>query len=41
MKEINNQYKKWLPFTDCISEINITELDNAKDIGLVMPIYKE
>lgn len=41
MKEINNQYKKCLPFTDGISEINITELDNAKDIGLVMPIYKE
>ena len=27
------------PFTDCISEINNTQLDNAKDIDTVMPMY--
>ena len=26
-------------FTDCISEINNTQVDNAKDIDVVMPIY--
>ena len=31
--------KKCAPFTDCISEINITQIDNAKDIDAVMPIY--
>ena len=27
------------PFTDCISEINNTLIDNAKDIDFVMPMY--
>ena len=27
------------PFTNCISEINNTEVDNAKDIDIVMPMY--
>ena len=27
------------PFTDSISEINNTQIDNAKDIDVVMPIY--
>ena len=27
------------PFTDCISEINNTQIDNAKDIAVVMPMY--
>ena len=31
--------KNWAPFTDCISEINNTQIDNAKDIGVVMPMY--
>ena len=26
-------------FTDCISEINSTQIDNVKDINTVMPIY--
>ena len=26
------------PFTNCISEINNTQVDNAKDINIVMPI---
>ena len=28
------------PFTNCISEINNTQVDNAKDIDIVMPMYK-
>ena len=27
------------PFIDCKSEINNTEIDNAKDIDIVMPMY--
>ena len=27
------------PFTNCISEINNTQVDNAKDIDIVMPMY--
>ena len=27
------------PFTNCISEINHTQVDNAKDIDIVMPMY--
>ena len=27
------------PFTNCISEINNTQVGNAKDIGIVMPMY--
>ena len=27
------------PFTNCISEINNTQIDNAKDIDIVMPMY--
>ena len=26
-------------FTDCISEINNTQIDNAKEFDIVMPIY--
>ena len=26
------------PFTDCISEINKTQIDNAKDVNIVMPM---
>ena len=32
-------FKNCASFTDCISEINNTEIDNAKDIDVVMPIY--
>ena len=32
-------FKNCAPFTDCISEINNTQIDNAKDIGVVMPMY--
>ena len=41
---VNNNDKKVIfkncaPFTNCISEINNTQIDNAKDIDIVMPIY--
>ena len=32
-------FKNCAPFTICISEINITQVDNAKDIDIVMPMY--
>ena len=32
-------FKNCAPFTNCISEINNTEIDNAKDIDIVMPMY--
>ena len=32
-------FKNYAPFTNCISEINDTQIDNAKDIGIVMPMY--
>ena len=31
--------KNCAPFTDCISEVNNTQVDNAKDIDIVMPMY--
>ena len=40
----NNTNKKVIfknspPFTNCISEINNTQIGNAKDIDIVMPMY--
>ena len=40
----NNANKKVIfencaPFTNCISEINNTQIDNAKDIDIVTPMY--
>ena len=32
-------FKNWAPFTDCISEINNTQINNAKDIDAVIPMY--
>ena len=32
-------FKNCAPFTNCISEINNTQVDNAKDIDTVMPMY--
>ena len=32
-------FKNCAPFTDCISEINNTQIDNAKYIGVIMPMY--
>ena len=31
-------FKNCAPFTDCISEINNTQVDNAKYIDIVMPV---
>ena len=31
--------KNCAPFTDCISEINNTQIDNAKEIDVVMTMY--
>ena len=41
---VNNTNKKVIfkncaPFTNCISEINDTQIDNAKDIDIVMPMH--
>ena len=32
-------FKNCAPFINCISEINNTQADNAKDIDIVMPMY--
>ena len=32
-------FKNCAPFTDCISEINNTQINNAKYIDVVMPMY--
>ena len=32
-------FKNCAPFTNCISEINNTQIDNAKDTDIVMPMY--
>ena len=32
-------FKNCAPFTNCINEINNTQIDNAKDIHIVMPMY--
>ena len=36
---IKKNFKNCAPFTNCISEINNTQIDNAKDIDIVMPMY--
>ena len=32
-------FQNYAAFTDCISEISNTQIDNAKDIDAVMPMY--
>ena len=32
-------FKNWAPFTDCISEANNTQIDNAKYIDVIIPMY--
>ena len=32
-------FKNCAPFTNCISEINNTQIDNAKDIDIAIPMY--
>ena len=31
--------KNCVPFTDCISEINSIQVDNAKNLNVGMPMY--
>ena len=32
-------FKNYVPFTNCVTEINNTQEDNAKDIDIVVPMY--
>ena len=32
-------FKNCAPFTNCISKINYTQIDNAEYIDIVMPMY--
>ena len=32
-------FKNFAPFTICISEINNSQIDNCKDIDILMPVY--
>ena len=32
-------FKNCAPFTDCISKLNNTEIDNTGEIHIVMPMY--
>ena len=32
-------FQKCAPFINCISQINNRQIDNAKDIDIVMPMY--
>ena len=32
-------FKNYASFSDCISQINNTQIDNPKDINVVMPMY--
>ena len=36
----NEVFRNCAPFTDCISEINNTQVDNTKHIDVIMPMYK-
>ena len=37
-REKGVSFKNCAPFINCISELNNTQIDNAKDIDIVMPI---
>ena len=39
MKDKDLAFKNCAPFINCVSEINNTQVDNAKDIDIVMPMY--
>ena len=32
-------FKSYVPFTNCMSEINHTQIDNAKDIDVLISTY--
>ena len=33
------RFKNGVPFNDCVGNINVTQIDNAKDIDVAMPMY--
>ena len=37
--ETKKIFKNCALFTDCVSEINNTQVGNAKDVYVVMPLY--
>ena len=37
--QANFAFKNCAPFTSCITEINNTQIDNAKDLDVIMPMY--
>ena len=39
MLQQDKQVKNCTPFTDCINKINNTQIDNAKDLDVVIPMY--
>ena len=39
LRELLTGTRNFAPFTNCISEIDNTQIDNAKDIDIVMPMY--
>ena len=39
MEEKGVAFKNCAPCTNCINEINNTQIDNCKDIDIVMPLY--
>ena len=38
-QQIHVAFKNCAPFTDCISEINNTQVDKARDLDIIMPMY--
>ena len=38
-REKGVSFKNCAPFINCISELNNTQIDNAKDIDIVLPMY--
>ena len=36
---VRSNIEKCAPFTNCIRKMNNTEVDNAKDVDVVMPMY--
>ena len=32
-------FKNWAPFSDCVTEINNTQINNAQNIDIFMPMY--
>ena len=38
-RNINLLFKNCVPFIKCISEINNMQIDNGKDVDIVLPMY--